>query len=139
MNHAGRADGRRRGMTSVVALVALFVILLIGGALLKLSQGRRTNLRLEERSLQAELLAESGIELGWAKLRQKADYPGETWKIAAGELGGRGAGVVSIRVEPVPNQPERRRIVATADYPAESEFRTRMTRESIITLPQTTR
>ena len=57
---SGRAP--RRGLTTVAVLICLVVILLISGVLLKIGVAHRDRVRAQERSLQAEWLAQAGLE-----------------------------------------------------------------------------
>ncbi len=131
---------RRRGLTSVAVLICLLVITLISGVLLKLGVAYRDQVRTKERGLQAELLAESGIERAFARLAQKPDYTGETWEIPADTLGlaeptetEKGpAAVVTIRVEGPSAQGEDRIIRVQADYPPDPPRRIRHTREVVV-------
>ena len=89
-------------------LIGLIVIGIICAGLLKVALARRAEVGAEERGLQADWLAESGLERASARLSAAGDYSGETWQIPAEELGGRASGTVAIRVEPVADHPERR-------------------------------
>jgi hypothetical protein len=116
----------------VAVLVALVVIALIAMALVKAGRSRREAVAIEERRLQADSLASAGLDRALVRLSQAPGYRGETWEVAAAELGGSSAGRVTTRVEPVKEQPTDRRISIQADYPADSEFRARESRELIV-------
>src|SRR5690349_24829298 len=120
---AGRATpaDRRRGIVSVAIIVCLVVLTMICGALLKAGLVERRLIADQERRLQAEWLAESGLQRALARLATSADYAGETWEIAAQELGGTAPAVVRITVERPAAQPVRRRVRVEADYPSKSE------------------
>ncbi len=124
--HPGR---KRRGLVSVAVLIGLIVIGIVCAGLLRVALARRAEVGAEERRLQAEWLAESGLGRASARLSTAGDYSGETWEVPAGELGGRGSGTVAIRVEPVADHPDRRKVHVQADYPAGSDRRSRRTRE----------
>ncbi len=128
---ADRADPRR-GLVSVAALIGLIIIGLVCAGLLKVATGRRSEVATEERRLQADWLAESGLERASARLAEPGDYAGETWEVPAEDLGGRGAGTVAIRVEPIADRPGRWRVRVRADYPSGSALRARRTREMIL-------
>ena len=130
---------RRRGLVSVAVLVALFVIGLICAGLVKVALARRAEVALEERRIQAGWLAESGVDRAVARLGSPGDYAGETWEVAAEELGGRGAATVAIRVEKLPDRPDRRRVHVQADYPIGSNLRSRQSREIIVVVPSSSR
>jgi Tfp pilus assembly protein PilX len=130
---------RRRGLASVVMLVALFVLGLIAIALVKVAFARRAEVARNERLAQADWLADSGVDRALTRLEASVDYPGESWTIAADEFAGRGPAVVAIRVETPPDQPGRRRVRVEADYPAGSILRTRQSRTIMVAVPSPTR
>jgi hypothetical protein len=121
-------------------LVCLLVITLISGALVKQGVAYRDRVRDQERRLQAELLADSGVDRAFARLAAKPDYAGETWEIGAEALGrapaadaGEGpAAGVSIRVERPSAQGKGRVVHVQADYPPDPSRRIRCTREVVI-------
>jgi len=118
----------------VVAMLCLFVILLLGAMLVRLAVAERGQQRVDERRWQAEWLAESGLERAWAKLAADRDYAGETWALAPEDLGGPWGGRVRIEVERIPDHPDRRRIKAKADYPADATLRARRSKQLTIEL-----
>ena len=134
-----RLRPRRGGLASAVVLVVLFVIALISVALVKVAFARRAEVAREERRVQAGWLAESGVDRAVARLDVSADYAGETWRIPADELGGRGEAEVAIRVEKLPDRPDRRRVRIEADYPIRSNQKSRQSREVIVALPSPSR
>jgi hypothetical protein len=121
-------------------LVCLVVVTLVSGALVKLGVAYRDRVRDQERRLQAELLADSGVDRAFARLAAKPDYAGETWEVGADALGrasatdaARGpAAVVTIRVERPSAQGEGRVIHVQADYPPDASRRIRCTRQVIV-------
>jgi hypothetical protein len=134
-----RARTERRGLTAVAVLVCLIIVTLISGALLKVGIAHRDQVRAQERRLQAEWLAQSGIDRALARLSAKADYTGETWELAPRDLdlretpgSQRGpAAIVHIKVErpkgasPGSDAADRRLIKVQADYPPDLPRRTR--------------
>ena len=138
MNAPRNTDGRqsrqtcRAGFVSIAVLIALLVIGLVCAGLLKVALARRTEVVMEERRLQAGWLAESGVDRAVARLAASAAYDGETWEIPAEDLGNRGAATVAIRVERVPDRPDRRKVRVQADYPTGSDLRSRQSREIIV-------
>ena len=126
---ANARNRTRRGLVSVAVLIGLIIIGIVCAGLLKVALTRRAEVGSEERRLQAEWLAESGLERASARLAASTDYPGETWEIPAEDLGGRGAGTVSIQVEPVADHPDRRKVRVHADYPTGSDRRSRQGKE----------
>jgi Tfp pilus assembly protein PilX len=125
---------RRRGAVAVVVLVCLVLIALIGGTLLRTGLVQRRRLQMEEGKLQAEWLAESGLERAAARLAAAPDYRGETWRVPAADLGGRGPGTVTIAVEPVAAQPGRRTVRVQADYPDGAGPRARRRKHATVEL-----
>ena len=122
----------RRGLASVAVLIALFIIALICAGLLKLGMARRSEVGSDERLLQAEWLTDAGLGRASATLARDGDYRGETWEVPAGDLGGRGLATVAIRVEPIADRPDARRVRAQADYPAGSVLRARRSKETVV-------
>jgi type II secretory pathway pseudopilin PulG len=145
MNMPGERCGRamirkrRRGLVSVAVLIALFVIGLVCASLLRVALSRRSEVGREERRLQAGWLAESGMDRAVARLLASGDYAGETWEVPAGDLGGRGAATVAIRVEPVADRPDRKKVRVQADYPSGSSLRARQSREIIVVVKPSSR
>ena len=133
---AGRSQtmGRRRGIVAAALVVALFVLVMLAGGLLRVAWLRHSELRAAERRLQAEWLAESALDRAAARLMADAGYRGETWAVPAEDLGGRDGGSVRIEVRPVPDHPDRRIVRARADYPTDEARRARRSRELTITL-----
>ena len=142
-----KARKPRRGMTIVAVLVCLLVVMLLGAALLRVALTERDSNRDQERRLQAEWLVESGLERARARLAADGNYAGETWQIAAAELGledananaGLAAGVVTIVVDRPAGAGGRRRVRVQADYPRDGPHPSRHSQERFIDLePQKT-
>src|SRR5438105_13676666 len=83
---ADRVRRRRRGLTVVAVLVCLVIVTLISGALLKVGIAHRDQVRAQGHKLQAEWLAQSGIDRAIAQLASKSDYTGETWELTHRDL-----------------------------------------------------
>jgi len=123
-------------------LVCLVVITLISGALLKVGVAHRDQVRAQERRMQAEWLAQSALERARARLADRSDYAGETWKITAAELGldavssaGQGpAALVLIAVERPSGSADQRLIKVQADFPPDLPRRARHSLKQIVTL-----
>ena len=124
----------RRGVALLTAIVCLAVIAVICGSLIRVVHAQRQQTRLEERKLQAEWLAESGLERAAAKLADSQDYSGETWQIAAPEFAGRGGASVTITVEKVTDQPANRLVRVQANYPVDSAGRARHSKQAAMTI-----
>jgi len=132
----------RRGLTTVAVLICLVVILLISGVLLKIGVAHRDRVRAMEQSLQAEWLAQAGLDRAEARLASSAGYAGETWALAPRDLGLTEAGggepkraaLVSIKVEKPPGAPERRLIKVQADFPPDPPHRARHSAQMLVEL-----
>ena len=81
--------------------------------------------------MQAQWLAEAGVERAVARLAANADYAGETWNIPAEELAGGEAAVVRIHAETIADQPDRRAIHVEADYPDDPQHRCRKIKQIV--------
>jgi Tfp pilus assembly protein PilV len=127
-------QSQRRGIVIVPVIVCVVIVMLISGALLRMVLMERRQARIEERRLQADWLAESGLERAWVRLASNADYRGETWQVAAEVLGGSQDGSVTIAVERVEGQPSRRLVRVRADYPREATTKARQTKHVVIEL-----
>ena len=116
---------RRHGAVLIIVLIVLTVATTLfaiwGPAAVR--ERRQADVRL--RAVQANWLVESGIDRAVARLRIANDYLGETWQIAADELGGHHAATVTIRVETPADAPQQRTIHVQADHPPEVEHRVR--------------
>ena len=135
MTERRTTSGRpRRGLTSVVILIGLIIVGLICAGLLRVALARRAEVGMEERRLQATWLAESALGRAAARLADSEAYTGETWAVGPEELGGRGPGSVLIRVDPVPEHPDRRRVTVRADYPNDSSRRARRSLEVVLSV-----
>jgi hypothetical protein len=98
----------------ILACMAIASVLLILGVQFAVSIHRTT--RTFGWSVQAQCLAQSGLERAAAKLAADADYPGETWKIPAEELGGDYAAILKIEVKPMPDKTGRH-VKVQAEFP----------------------
>lgn len=119
----------------LTVMICLVIALSVGAAVVRTGLARRGQARAEERRLQADWLAESGLERASARLADAPDYAGETWQVPAADLGGRDDGSVTIAVEAVEGHPRRRLVRARADYPRDPSRRARARRQATIDLP----
>jgi Tfp pilus assembly protein PilX len=138
----------RRALTTVAVLVCLIVITLCTAALVKTGLTQRTQVRSQEHRLQAEWLAESGLDRALARLAADGNYSGENWSIGAQDLslpkspstGQRSgaaaepAATIVIAVDRVAQQANRRRIRVQADYGLDPPARFRHTKQVLINL-----
>jgi hypothetical protein len=128
------ATARRRGRQhkAFVMIGVLVVLGVISVLVLNWMRGaiaRRGQVREADERLQAEWLAEAGLERAAARLAAKADYAGEVWSIGAAELGGPDGGRVEIHVVPLTDRPAARHVSVVADYPADPVRQSRVTKE----------
>jgi len=137
-----------RGMTVVAVLVCLVIVTVVSGAVLKVGLAHLALVRAQEHRLQAEWLAESGLQRALARLAVDRDYAGEAWPISATDLGlpvqpaaarttqkaDGAAAVVTIAVDRVEGGGTRRRIRVQADYPRDAPDRSRQSKQVIINL-----
>jgi hypothetical protein len=132
--HPGHGGSRRSGMISVAVLVCLLVMTLICGSLLRLVHSQRALVRNQERTLQADWLAESALERAVSRLGSEPAYRGETWTLSAFDLGGQTPAVVIIKVEPLrdPAESNRRQVMVQADFPIDAPQRIRSRRQAIV-------
>jgi Tfp pilus assembly protein PilV len=141
--------GPRRGLTTIAVMICLLIITLISGALLKVSLARRIQARDRERRLQTEWLVESGLDRALARLGADPDYKGETWTITTSDLGfplpsqpaadakkpaDITAATISITIETIGGQPNRRQIKVRADYKPDKTHHERQSRQIAIDL-----
>jgi hypothetical protein len=122
----------RRGVILVVVIVCLTVAAAIFVLLVQRVAEERRALDGSQRALQAQWLAEAGIERAAARLVADPKYAGETWAIAAVELAATEGAVVRIQVKTVADRPERRSVRVEADYPDAPERRCRQVKQILV-------
>jgi Tfp pilus assembly protein PilV len=127
----------RRGAVLVVVLVCLAVAAAMFVVLVKLAATGRQSMQTQCWRMQAQWLAESGLERAAARLAADAKYTNETWTISAEELGGDAAGVVRIRAEAVADRPNRRLVSVEADYPDDPQHRVRCNKQIVVDVHRT--
>jgi hypothetical protein len=128
----------------VAVLVCLLIVTMISGALLRIGVAHRDFVRGQERKLQAEWLAQSGIDRALARLATQPDYRGETWKLTPRDLSlsepdstsSGPAALVHIAVERSENAgtAQRRLIKVQADYPPDAPLRARHSTQILVEL-----
>jgi Tfp pilus assembly protein PilX len=137
---------RRAGMVLLIVMgcLAIAMTLIVGWARIAVLENRQT--RSAENHVQAEWLAEAAIQRAAAQLLADSEYPGETWRVTAADIGRRpGAasaadaekapektvdaaggqaaadesviGEIVIRAERVPDRAGARRVRVRADFP----------------------
>jgi Tfp pilus assembly protein PilV len=114
----------------VLAVIAIATVRMV--ALARTMVSARQELQIQEWQLQAGWLAQAGLQRAAARLRERSDYAGETWKVSAEEMGGSDGAVVRIEVDKLAGEPGRRRVRVVADYPDSPQHRARESREAIV-------
>jgi Tfp pilus assembly protein PilX len=107
----------RRGFTMVLALVCLLVVATIGATTVRTLVSEHRQATRQQRQLQTLWVAESALERAAAQLAADPDYTGETWQIAADEIGGPWPAKAVIRVEPAASDETKQRVLVTAHCP----------------------
>ncbi len=125
---------QRRGGVMVAVMLCVLVVSLISVSLVKLALAQRRQVRRAELQLQAECLAQSALDRAATRIQADPNYSGETWERSAESFPGNRAGVVRIVVASVDAKTTQRRVSVVADYPAGTEQRARVSRETTIEL-----
>lgn len=129
---AGRtANQNRAAAVLLMVVISLALATAIAAGLLKTAVAERALLRTQEHQAQARWLAEAGFERAAFRLAADPLYAGETWRVAADELSGK-PGIVRIQVENVPDRAGQYNVRAQADYPGDSDRRSRFTKKLVI-------
>jgi type II secretory pathway component PulK len=119
----------RRGAILIVALVCLAVAAVLFVVLAKQAATEHRVSQSRQWAVQAQWLAEAGVERAVARLAADAAYNGETWSISAEQLASPSSAVVRIRTEAIDDQPDRRIIHVEADYPNDLQHRARQIKQ----------
>ena len=128
----------RRGALLAAALVAMVVAGSILLSILQTVVAHHRQTFTHRQQVQAQWLAQGGIDRAVAQLRSSSEYRGETWNVPEDELSGSAPGKVVIRVEPLADEPNALQISAQADYPSDTDHRARQTREVVVHLNKST-
>ncbi|HEV3136753.1 MAG TPA: hypothetical protein VGZ26_02595 [Pirellulales bacterium] len=136
MNESHRSI-ERRAVVLMSVLVCLAVAMSLFLAWLKTAALERKQLQVQHDRVQAEILADAGLDRAAAQLLSARDYSAETWQIGPESLAGRGTATVTIHVEAVPENTEARTVHAVAEYPAGSVQCVRRSKQITIVLPKT--
>jgi len=124
-----RRNRHRDAFVLIGVLLSLGVVSVLVLGWIRSGIERRDQARQAEQRLQADWLAESGLERAVARLASKPDYKGEAWNIAAAELASSDDARVEIRVTEVAGGEAARQVTVVADYPADPVRRLRVTKE----------
>lgn len=123
---------RRRGAILIAVLVCLLVVSALSIQLVRgmILQQRQQRVRQDE--VQAYWLAKSACDRAAARLQQDENYAGETWTIDADQLKLSHGALAVIGLEPVEDDPEKRRVIVEATAWAEGERRVTARKELVI-------
>lgn len=120
-----RKSQARRGAALVMALVAITILTIIGGALVRLAVVETKTVEVQQRERQARRLAEAGVARAAAQLKADPEYRGETWSLTGASGLPGGPAQVTIVVSEISDKPGWRRVTAAADYPSGATVRAR--------------
>jgi len=92
----------RRGTVFVVVLIALVAAALISLASLQRTTSQLRSTWIQNYEVQAELIAESAVQLTQVRLQSKPEFSGETWEIDPSDFGLDEPGLVITEVTSTP-------------------------------------
>jgi len=115
-----------RGVAVLILLISLGIVAVLLSLLLRQAALARRAYQQDRQTLQAEWLAEAGVERAAARLAADAKYTGETWQVPARDLKGNDGGEVRIKIDAAASG--RSTLHVEADYPAATETRSRCTK-----------
>lgn len=124
---------RRRGTVVAAALVEFVVAAAILFGVLQSVVGHDRQMIKARHEVQAQWLAQAGIDRAVAQLRKSESYRGEIWHVPADELDGLDAAEVQIRVEPAEKSGELH-LAVEARNPSDPIHGVKQTREATIHL-----
>jgi type II secretory pathway component PulK len=132
-----RSNTRKRGSGLVIALVTLLVVTSIMGSIMhalltELRQTRQTAIEV-----QAQWLADAGVERAAARLAANPSYERETWKVDLPDSSSvpESHGVVEVKIERGVSE-KTAQIIVHANYPDESRRRVSAERIVSVSLPK---
>ncbi len=128
----GATMKQRAGFALIGVMIVLVVCSMLVVSWFRTIAAQREQLRMAEDRLTAEWLAEGAMDRAAAKFRHSPDYQGETWTVAADELGGQNGATMKIRIEPVAEHSDRHTIEIEADYPQNSLRSVRVSKRIIV-------
>jgi Tfp pilus assembly protein PilV len=116
----------------LVVLVCIVLVSMVTLSLIKITLAQRSQSQRELWRMQSSWLVESGIERAAAKIAIDGGYAGETWSVAADELGGGRAGEVRIVVQPMDGRDDARQVRVEAVFPAGTDQRAKSSKQVIV-------
>ncbi len=124
----------RRGAVLVAALACLLIVMSIIGSMLQGALRARRQLHAERDRRQTELLLEAGVDRAAVQLRRDPEFRGETWKLVASEVTGRGDAQITITAaREAEGDPWQVQVVA--EYPVGNELSIRRSKTFVVQLP----
>ena len=126
---------RRRGAFLIVAMISLVLATALLGVMLSMVQAQRRQMAREQQALQADWLAESGVDRAAARLSRDSDYPGETWKVETSAPGDATA-EITITIRSPTDRPDARTVSVEAILNSGPGATVRRARETTIVLSQ---
>jgi hypothetical protein len=125
---------RRRAAIMMSVLVSIGVVLALFVAWTRTLVIEQRAVEAQQRRVQGEYLARSGLERAEAQLAMSAGYQGETWRIEPASLGRQVGAAVVIRVETLADRPTVRQVEVQARVPEQGVHAVRITRRATIVL-----
>lgn len=116
----------------LAVLVCVVLVTMITMSLIQITMAHRSQAQRELWRLQAVWLVESGIERAAAKIADDGGYAGETWSVAAEELGGGRGGDVRIVVSAMDGRPDARQVHVEAVFPVDTDQRAKSSKQIIV-------
>jgi type II secretory pathway component PulK len=123
---------RRKGVVLAAALIAFAVVTATLFAILKGVASQHHELQREMQVVQADYLADAGLQRALTQLQRDSSYHGETWRLSEDEFDGVTSGTVLIEVNRSSGNDAAITIRSQADYPNDEIHRIRKTREITI-------
>jgi len=120
---------RQRGVALVAVLVVFGISLLLFGLWSRSITREHRSLTTQQFRIQADRLAEAGLERAIAARTTNAKYTDEVWSVPAAQLDNKHAAQVRIRVAPITTA-GRIRYEATAEFPQGALHRAQITKSA---------
>jgi hypothetical protein len=133
-SHRRSSATHRRGAILAAALIEFVVVAAILFSILQGVIRQHRQILTGRQQLQAQWLAQAGVDRAVAQLHKSADYHGENWRVPADQLDGASPADVKISIEPVPDHPDDRHLTVEANTSPDSIHSVRRTREATIHL-----
>ena len=108
---------RRRGALLIIAMVVLIVVSTVSASIIQSSLTRHRQAKRHQNQMQAEWLAEAGLQRALFQLGKNKGYTGETWSVPQQAIITPAEAVVTITVEANKN------ITVVATYPQSNDYR----------------